>query len=97
MLPWFFLLLAQTKTETTPLPTFEQFAVTESFTGPPAKPILNTPGDRFFRTMIRKGAAKGPNFAGHHTIAVWGCGTSCISGLWLMRKMAKFGVSHLAY
>jgi hypothetical protein len=27
--------------------------------------------------MIREGAADGPNFAGHYTVAAWGCGTSC--------------------
>ena len=27
--------------------------------------------------MIRKQAAEGPNFAGHYTVAIWGCGTSC--------------------
>jgi hypothetical protein len=29
--------------------------------------------------MIRQGASKGPNFAGHYTIAAWGCGSSCVS------------------
>ena len=29
--------------------------------------------------MIREGAAKGPNFAGHFTIADWGCGAGCVS------------------
>jgi len=29
--------------------------------------------------MIRDAAAKGPNFAGHFTIAQWGCGAGCVS------------------
>jgi hypothetical protein len=32
-----------------------------------------------FRTVIREAAKKGPNFAGHYTIADWGCGTACES------------------
>jgi hypothetical protein len=81
MLPWFFLLLAQVAIAQKPIPTFDQFVVRDSFSGQPAKPILRTPRDRLFRTMIRNGAAKGPNFAGHYTIVYWGCGTSCIQAV----------------
>jgi hypothetical protein len=61
------------------LPRFEDYPVTETFKGPPAPPKLLRPGDRLFRTKIREGAAKGPNFAGHFSIADWGCGSGCIS------------------
>src|SRR5258708_19850026 len=60
------------------LPAFEQFGVDEIFKGKPALPKI-TGSHRWYRTMIRRGAAKGPNFAGHYTIATWGCGTSCVS------------------
>jgi hypothetical protein len=30
-----------------------------------------------FRTRLREGARKGPNFAGAFTVVVWGCGSSC--------------------
>ena len=58
---------------------FTDFAAAESFHGKPAKPILATAGQRMFRTAIRDAAAKGPNFAGHYTIAQWGCGSGCVS------------------
>lgn len=61
------------------LPRFEDYAVAERFKGRPALPKIVSPDDRYFRTMIRQGAAKGPNFAGHYTIAAWGCGSSCVS------------------
>jgi hypothetical protein len=32
---------------------------------------------RQFRTLLRQEITKGPNFAGHYRVAVWGCGTSC--------------------
>ena len=61
-------------------PSFEQFAVRESFTGQPAAPdVRSHPMSRLFRTMIREGAKRGPNFAGHYTIVFWGCGTGCRS------------------
>jgi len=61
------------------LPRFEDYPVTETFKGSPAPPKLRRPADRLFRTRIREGAAKGPNFAGHYTIATWGCGMGCVS------------------
>ena len=61
------------------LPRFEDYPVTDIYKGPPAPPKLRCPGDRLFRTRIREGAAKGPNFAGHYTIADWGCGAGCVS------------------
>ncbi len=56
---------------------FDQYAVREAFHGKPASPKLVTRYERLYRTRIRDGARKGPNFAGHFTVAVWGCGTGC--------------------
>ncbi len=58
---------------------FEDYAVTNIFKGNPAPPVLATKDHRLYRTMIRQGAAKGANFAGHYTVAEWGCGSSCVS------------------
>src|SRR5215472_4297169 len=58
---------------------FEDYAASADFKGKPAAPILATKGDRMFRTQIRDAARKGPNFAGHYTIAEWGCGSGCVS------------------
>jgi hypothetical protein len=30
-----------------------------------------------FRTRLREGSRTGPNFAGHYTVVIWGCGTGC--------------------
>ncbi|WP_133244987.1 hypothetical protein [Caulobacter radicis] len=51
----------------------------KAWSGVPAKPVLDTPDKRLFRTALREGAAQGPNFAGHMTIVQWGCGTSCVA------------------
>jgi hypothetical protein len=63
-----------------PIPAFDQYRVTEQkFSGKPVPLQIKTAEDRRFRTMIRKAAAGGPNFAGHFTVAEWGCGAGCVS------------------
>lgn len=59
-------------------PQFEDYPVTAIFQGKPAAPIF-AKGQESFRARIQQGARKGPNFAGHFTIAEWGCGSGCIS------------------
>ena len=59
-------------------PTFDQFKVTEKFTGTPAVPVLRGKRLRNYRTVIRDAAQKGPNFAGDYTVAEWGCGAGCM-------------------
>lgn len=61
------------------LPRFEQHSVSRTLSGKPAAVDLRSHSKaRLFRTMLRLGAEKGPNFAGHYTVATWGCGSSCI-------------------
>jgi hypothetical protein len=60
-------------------PRPEDFPAGPAFTGKPVPPKLIRPYDKLFRTRIREGAARGSNFAGHYTIAEWGCGSSCVS------------------
>jgi len=56
---------------------FEDYAVPAEKLSRSAPPVLATRDAREYRTMLRQAVAKGPNFAGHFTIAVWGCGTAC--------------------
>jgi len=60
-------------------PRFQDYPASGIFSGKPAPPKLVRPADRLFRTQIRNGAAKGPNFADHYSIVEWGCGSSCVS------------------
>lgn len=52
--------------------------VNESFQGIP-KPVdfSKFPEARTYYTRITESVKKGPNFAGHHRLATWGCGTDC--------------------
>lgn len=59
------------------LPRFEDYPAPRTFKGKPARAKIVGPRVRLFRTMIRNGAATGPNFAGHYTLVKWGCGSSC--------------------
>ena len=81
MVRFVLLLLAMARLYAQPaIPVFTQYpAPGAKFTGTPAKPVLKTAYQRTFRTMIRESAAEGPNFAGHYTVAEWGCGAGCVS------------------
>ncbi len=51
-----------------------------AYTGPIASVNFNSkdfPDAKNFSTAITKAVQGGPNFAGHFTIAEWGCGTAC--------------------
>ena len=60
---------------------FEDYAIKDAdvFSGQPARPQIVEKNHRTFRTKITDAAAKGPNFAGHYTVAEWGCGSGCMS------------------
>ena len=59
-------------------PRFEAFPVARMYEGRPAAvDLASAPWARRFRTVLRRGAANGPNFAGELTVVEWGCGTSC--------------------
>ncbi len=59
------------------MPRFEDYPVHDPFHGPPAEPRLVEAGHRYYRTRIREGAARGPNFAGHYAAVSFGCGSNC--------------------
>lgn len=66
--------LAQTKTS----PRFEDYPSPVVFSGRPAPVVLSSARyGRTFRTRLRNGAQKGPNFAGAFALVTWGCGSSC--------------------
>jgi len=60
-----------------PTPQFGDYPATVTH-GSNAAPKFSTAGQRTFRTRIRDAAEQGPNFAGHYTVAEWGCGTGCV-------------------
>ena len=61
------------------VPAFADYGVDSVYRGPfaPVDLASSSKATRF-RTVLRRGAAKGPNYAGHLTVVTWGCGTSCI-------------------
>ena len=61
-------------------PQFSDYPVKEIYRGRPAAvKLASHPLARTFRTVLRDGAEKGPNFAGHFTVVLWGCGAGCQS------------------
>jgi hypothetical protein len=58
-------------------PRFEQFATPRSRMVPAPVDLKSDPRARRYRTVLTEGARTGPNFAGHYTVVLWGCGSSC--------------------
>jgi len=58
---------------------FDSYPAGKIYKGHPAPAKLVTAEQREFRTVLRNGAKKGPNFAGHFTVVEWGCGSNCIA------------------
>jgi hypothetical protein len=56
-------------------PAFADYSVVDDFKERPAPvDLASHPLASRFRTRLREAADRGPNFAGHFTIASWGCG-----------------------
>jgi hypothetical protein len=59
-------------------PSFSEFPAPSIYKGVPAPvDFSSSPKSKQFKTALKNGAAKGPNFAGNLTVVSWGCGTSC--------------------
>ena len=59
---------------------FRDYRVREIYRGRHAAvDFSSNPKAETWRTMLINAANKGSNFAGHYTVALWGCGTSCTS------------------
>ena len=58
-------------------PRFEDYPVREVYKGAVADVRLDSRRARMFRTRLREDSRGGPNFAGHYTVVIWGCGTGC--------------------
>jgi hypothetical protein len=62
----------------TPLPEFSAYPGESDLAQAPATPDLSSRRARRFRTVLREGAAAGPNFNGHYSLVHWGCGSNCM-------------------
>jgi hypothetical protein len=58
---------------------FEEYPAEQTSQGVPAAPNLTSHAmARRYRTVLRKAAKEGPDFAGHYMLVRIGCGTSCV-------------------
>src|SRR5690348_15325439 len=54
-------------------PTFETYRVpVPQVSGSPMLVLKSNPTARMYRTRQRQEVARGPNFAGHYRVAIWG-------------------------
>ncbi|HEX5036152.1 MAG TPA: hypothetical protein VFX30_03240 [bacterium] len=70
-------------------PRFEDFPVTEKFTGTPAAPALTDPDTKRFKTRLTDASKGEPDFAGSFIVAKWGCGSGCLDGAILDAKTGR--------
>jgi hypothetical protein len=71
---------AESPSPGTAMPYFRDYRVTDIYGGKHARVDLSShPEARAWRTQLIAATQKGSNFAGHYTIATWGCGTSCVA------------------
>jgi len=59
-------------------PQMSDFPVTKIYKGRPSAVAQNSsPIAREYKTRIKEAAKGGPDFAGHYSVAEWGCGSNC--------------------
>jgi hypothetical protein len=70
-------------------PRFADYPAGAVYRGTPAAPdFKRNPAAERFATLLREGARRGPNFAGHLRVVEWSCGPSC---QWWMIVNTKTG------
>ena len=62
----------------TATPRFEDFPA-NSYRGKIVPVRIVSAKDRQFKSRLRELSGQKPNFAGHYTLATWGCGASCVT------------------
>jgi hypothetical protein len=60
-------------------PKSADYPARNTYRGKLAPVIFDSRRARLYRTVLREGAKKGPNFAGHYTLVAWGCGLGAFS------------------
>lgn len=59
-------------------PRFADYPAGAAFVG--RTHLVLAHADQAYRTRLREAARQRPNFAGHYVLALWGCGTQCVTG-----------------
>lgn len=68
--------------KTVKTPNFSDYPITERFVGEAHKVNYDdNESAKEFKSQIEKKVKEGANFAGHYTVVLWDCGTSCQTGV----------------
>lgn len=71
-------------------PQFADYPAGAVFRGTPAAPdFKRSPAADRFGPLLREGARRGPNFAGHLRVVEWSCGTNCQSWMVVNTKSGR--------
>lgn len=69
-------------------PAFSSYPA-KIFTGRSAKARIATDDDKRYATQLHRLSGQKPNFAGHYSLATWGCGASCVMAVAMDDKTGK--------
>ncbi len=58
-------------------PAFGRYPSTTEVVSHAKLDLRSNPIAKTYRTVLRLEIGKGPNYAGHYRVAIWGCGISC--------------------
>src|SRR5262245_24206398 len=64
------------------LPRFADYPEPKLYKGKVKRPVITAKIDTYTREKLRDmvGSDEKANFAGHYHVAVWGCGSACVTG-----------------
>lgn len=71
------------------IPKFQDYPVSTSYIGKPAKVVISSAKEKSFRTRLTEGSKQKANFAGEYVMTGWGCGASCIHGAAVSLKTGR--------
>jgi hypothetical protein len=70
-------------------PGFSDYPAGPAYTGPAAPLDLSEPASRMFRTRLREALAEPSAFAGEYAMALWACGSDCLTGAAVNRRTGR--------
>ena len=73
-------MVAAASAQASKVPEFSEYPVSVEKVRVKGINFKKNPDARTYRTRLSEAFARGVNFAGHYTVAGWGCGTGCTNG-----------------
>jgi hypothetical protein len=70
-------------------PRFDQFPAQNTANHWVPAEIASNSEAATYKTVLQRGTAQAPNYAGYYSVVAWGCGTSCVTFAIVNRKTGR--------